>query len=1082
MFFLAFALLIASNILLARNFVSPVHFRETFTLYPNTQKYKLKHDKIVSGSLIFKSRKDSTIVLIPDLEIFPDSGSFHCKPDSIQVVIAEYVKLPENYYEHYFYFKEQVVSDSQNVEFRPQKIFNFKDNKKLRINGSKSISFSLGSNQNLRVNQSLYVKMNGELSDNMMVEAQLSDNESPITPEGDTKELSTLDQVYIKIFGKQYELAFGDLDFEFYESEYMNFRPEFEGLRFKYGLKNDISAAIAVTKAREASVNFDGQEGKQGPYFVQVDSRDIQIVAGTETVYLNGNKVFRGDDYYIDYEGGSITFTSEQIITGTSFIQIDFQYSDENYRKNMYLTSSEYHFTDKLSISTALISRKDNKDYPIELTFSDEDKQILNEAGDNEVIGSGITETEPGNGKYILIDALENHYRYVGNDSTGNFNIEFIQTTDGDYNYYGSGYYQFVGKGNGTYTPGKILPAPEEKRNIDILLKYQSDGLELSTELLNTYYDKNLFSGKNDSDNSAFAAVSKLRYKPDFDKISPDLVLRHRFMGKKLETFSENESAESVYKSGATGNDSLNIHQYFTSINTNFYDFTTPGFESDIRRSGSVYKFNRYVVSNDTKQKKYFPETQVKFEQQIEDDNTLNRKTDYDQIYGSGAYKYKKIKLSSLYDQRTSRESGNSETGFRIKENTYRIESINIKSLAFETELSNEQKYNYNKKWEHVQDGLTYTVKNYINKGNHQFSSKFTHRKIKYFGTQDDNDFNSAEFSGRHKFYKEAVHWTYQYNLENLEFYPRVKELVYVGPDNGYYDKEGNDSLGGSWDYEFKKTGESELSIEVSAQSNVSLFPGRFDQGKNIWDKFQFDSSVQLIENNKGTDKWKIYTFHPDVTFDEEYTTYGRRNFKNSLWFNIVPRKIAVNLKTDFTESFDLRYIVLEHDETRLFEAGLQFYNIRKNNIEVKFSHETENTSQYNSRSDYNSINLEVRTKFTRKFTLQSEGEFIAENTRSGIDEDSYEMNIYKVRERASFFMNSKSRIFAQVEVQKNVKTGSDFLGTLESKRDGLTTKSSISSTYKINKYTVVNFDFSTVKYPQEKNVMKFQIELRAEF
>ena len=1066
----------------AANFVSPIHVREIVNLYPNTKKYQLKYTHIVSNSLLLKSFSDSSIVIVPEFQVFPESGEFSCKPDSVLTVVAEYVKLPENYYNHFFFYKELTISDSGKVEFSTRKVFSFKDNKKLRINGSKSISFSLGSNQNLRVNQSLYVKMNGELSENMMVEAQLSDNESPITPEGDTKELSTLDQVYIKIFGKQYELAFGDLDFEFYESDYMNFKPEFEGLRLKYGIKNKLSAAIAVTKAKEASVNFDGQEGKQGPYFIQVESRDVQIVAGTETVYLNGSKVHRGDDYYVDYESGNITFTAEQVITSSSFIQVDFQYSDENYRKNMYLTSAEYHLTDRFSISAAYISRKDNKDYPIELTFTDEDKRILSEAGDNEVIGSGITEVEYGTGSYILIDTEDNHYQYVGNDSTGNFNIEFIQTSEGDYNYYGTGYYQYVGKGNGNYTPGKILPAPEDKRNIDLLLRYKMKSIELSTELLSTYYDKNLFSGKNDSDNNAFAAITKLQYKPDYDKISPNLLLRHKFLGKKLKTFAENESPESIYRTGSTGNDSLNINEIYTSFSTAFYKIVTPGAVADIRRSGSVYKFDKYVLSNTTKQTGYLPQTEMKYEQQTEDDKTSETKTDYDRIFGSGSYEYKKIKLSSSYEKSTTREYTEYETGFRSNKNVLKLETVNSKSFAFNSEYTNELRYNFNKSWEKIHKGDTYILQQYINKGNHQFSGKYTYREVKYYGTEDDNDFNSAEISGRHKFLKEAIQLSYQYNLSNMEFYPRIKELVYVGADNGYYDKDGNDSLGGSWDYEYKKTGESEMSIEVTAQTNVSVFPGRFDKKKNIWDKLQFDSYLQITENNKGNRKWKIYLFHPDVTFNEENTTYGRRKIKNTFWYNIIPRKISLNFNTDYTESFDQRYIILEKDNNSLYEVGLQIYNIRKNNIEIKVAHEDENSSRYNSESTYNSLYVEVRTKLNRKFSMQTDGELKFETTDSEIDENSYNINIYRLRESATYFMNSKSRISAQLEIKENKRSGSDFLSSLESKRDGLTVKSSLSSTYRINRYTVVNFDFSTVKYPQEKNEMKFQIELRAEF
>jgi len=96
----------------------------------------------------------------------------------------------------------------------------------LNITGSKTFSISVANNEDFSLNQSLFLRINGELSRNLRIEAQLTDSQSPITPEGDSREISSLDQIFIRLYGKNYELAFGDLEMKFENTQFYQFFSE----------------------------------------------------------------------------------------------------------------------------------------------------------------------------------------------------------------------------------------------------------------------------------------------------------------------------------------------------------------------------------------------------------------------------------------------------------------------------------------------------------------------------------------------------------------------------------------------------------------------------------------------------------------------------------------------------------------------------------------------------------------------------------------------------------------------------------------------------------------------------------------
>ncbi|MGB9596494.1 MAG: hypothetical protein ACPL7B_09470, partial [Candidatus Poribacteria bacterium] len=215
----------------------------------------------------------------------------------------------------------------------------------LTFTGTKTLSLSMESLRGLTVNQPTRLNINGTIAGNINVSALLSDEDLPLQPEGTTEELEDLDKILIKIEGKNLSATLGDYETSFGDTEFVLASKQLEGAQaqgnFNFGRFTLIGA---VSKGQSSSITISGIEG-QNEYRISVNGRYIIMVAGSEQVWLNGEKMRREKDYVIrDYGDPIIEFTKNHLITNKDIIVVDFEYIDEdrNYGQKLYGVRGRY--------------------------------------------------------------------------------------------------------------------------------------------------------------------------------------------------------------------------------------------------------------------------------------------------------------------------------------------------------------------------------------------------------------------------------------------------------------------------------------------------------------------------------------------------------------------------------------------------------------------------------------------------------------------------------------------------------------------------------------------------------------------
>ncbi|MCK5381489.1 MAG: hypothetical protein KAJ81_08460, partial [Candidatus Latescibacteria bacterium] len=287
----------------------------------------------------------------------------------------------------------------------------------------------------------------------------------------------------------------------------------------------EVTAAGAVSKGIFYTHRFTGIEGNQGPYQLRAEDGDAYIVvlAGTERVWVNGQRMVRGsdNDYTIEYGNGQITFTERRLITGDSRIVVDFEYTNQRYPRSLVGGSGNLRFWgDRIRIGAMMVQESDDRDHPLDLAFSAEQLAQLGEAGDDPTMastsGADSVGADQGNYRAAYDSTGTRYYEFAGAEG-GPYRVAFSWAGEGSgaYNYIGGGIYRYVGPRNGAYLPRTFLPLPQRHRLMafDLSLKPAST-FEMGGELALSSLDQNTFSAKDDGDNEGLAYRVNALFKP----------------------------------------------------------------------------------------------------------------------------------------------------------------------------------------------------------------------------------------------------------------------------------------------------------------------------------------------------------------------------------------------------------------------------------------------------------------------------------------------------------------------------------------------------------------------------------------
>lgn len=447
---------------------------------------------------------------------------------------------------------------------------------RINITGNIMRGLSVGNRQNVSSNANLNLQINGMLSNDIRVEAYLSDKNIPIQPEGYSQQIEAFDKIYMHFYKDSiFYLKMGDVNISGKETHFLKFNKNIMGGDLGYThfssstkLKNTTQLSAAIAKGNYNRMVFNAIEAVQGPYLLKGKNNEsyIVVLAGSEQIYLDGRLLERGEnaDYVIDYNTAELTFTTKNMLTRNSRIIAEFEYSNQNYNRFLVFAKNSFKY-DKLQLDVQFFNEQDAKNHPINMTLTPFHRQVLYEAGDKpseafvaNVDSVGFNENAV---LYRMTDTLVNGNKYDSvlvysrNPKEAFFRASFIAVGKNKGNYIldkrpiNGKAYKWVAPENGIlqgeYEPVQMLIAPEKHQVAVVKAKYLlSKNTAFYVESAFSNKDKNTFSGIDKADDKGMALKTQVSHQVKFNVANLFLLANYEKTSKYFQAVSPYKSAE----------------------------------------------------------------------------------------------------------------------------------------------------------------------------------------------------------------------------------------------------------------------------------------------------------------------------------------------------------------------------------------------------------------------------------------------------------------------------------------------------------------------------------------------------------
>ena len=400
----------------------------------------------------------------------------------------------------------------------------------LNTSGSISRGVRVGNNQNAVVNSELDLQISGKLSENVSLRASIKDANVPTQEGGYSQRLNEFDQVFIELQAKNWAIRAGDIDLIESQSFFASYTKKVQGLLVSTQFGNEdyqaeAYASGALVRGVFTRSEITGQEGNQGPYKLRGPNGElfVLIISGSEAVFVNGKKLKRGEaeDYIIDYNAGEIIFNSTFPISSEMRIVVEFQYADQNFSR-VIATAGGNFTNEKLKINSFVFTESDLKNQPLRQNLTDEQVQVLQDAGDDQsqMLAESAVESEFSENRVLYRKEMVNGtevFVFSTNPDDDLFSVRFTNVGANQGNYVVSSIdnisrvFEYVppvnGVPQGDFEPVTQLFAPTLLQIGVVQAAYQNgEHSTINGELAVSNNDLNTFSNLDNTDNRGTAA------------------------------------------------------------------------------------------------------------------------------------------------------------------------------------------------------------------------------------------------------------------------------------------------------------------------------------------------------------------------------------------------------------------------------------------------------------------------------------------------------------------------------------------------------------------------------------------------
>ncbi len=842
----------------------------------------------------------------------------------------------------------------------------------LQKSGSIVRGISIGSNQGLKLDSGLRMQVSGRIANKIEVIAALTDQNTPIQPEGNTQSLQEIDKVFVEIKGDHFQATLGDYQMQFQDGEFGRYSRKLQGAMGTFKLKPaEITLAGAISRGQYTTNQFNGREGNQGPYQLKgaQGQIDIIVIAGTERVWINGELMLRGEnnDYVIEYGNGQISFTRRRLITEDSRITVDFQYSDQKFRRNLYGSRVVVDAWDqKVQLTTSFIAELDDKQNPLEFSLSDENRQKLAQAGDalDSAYVSGALAVGAGQGAYIQVDSAGTRfYRYVG-ENQGDYRVtfSFVGYGRGDYQLQGFGKYRYAGPQKGSYLAQVQLYPARSQGLLDLNLNFNPlKYFKLNSELAFSRYDKNTYSRLDDADNQGLAYKLQFGFTP---AVVPrvgrfQLQGKFRYVNPRFQNLDRTTEVE-YNRRWDLGTQTANQEQLF-ELSGFYYPLPEWSFQSHLGQiaKGSGFQSKRLEFQSQFARPRR-PQYDFRLEQIHSQDQATQRKGDWFRQRGNVQYQWWKLTPRVVFEQEIKKETtadSSRNTGFRFDQ--YQGD------LAWQVS----PRLLISAGWSERQDQLwqNQALQPQSSARTQQFqmelaprqrlsaSINYTHRNRQYFDNQPNKRTDLAEIQINYQPLRPIISGSWNYQIANTQTAQRERQYLEVSEGEGNYRFDPNlkefvpDPLGNyeirilntnifipvielktSLNFKFKANQWLKESAEIGlkpTKSNEKRQPEKSIDEMELWDwfkkipwrkfsrSFSSETLVRLEERTREREVYEIYRINLNK-FQTDSTIYGTQFFRHTCYFGEDQRTFSLRLR--FQQENTVNRQFLEGGERRL--------------------------------------------------------------------------------------------------------------------------------------------------------------------